>query len=90
MTRAAENPKISTEDYLTGESASPIKHEYLAGEVFAMARSGEAHVTVAGNLFALLRDHVRGGPCRVCISDMKVRVEKADAEVTASRNHNPQ
>lgn len=79
MTSAAEKPKIGTDDYLTGETASPIKHEYLGGEVFAMAGAGEAHVTVAGNLFALLRDQVRGGPCRVYISDMKVRVEKADA-----------
>lgn len=79
MTSAAEKPKISAEDYLTGESASPAKHEYVAGEVFAMAGAGEAHVTVAGNLFALLRDHVRGSPCRVYISDMKVRVEEADA-----------
>lgn len=79
MTSAAEQAKISAEDYLAGEETSAVKHEYLAGEVFAMAGAGEAHVTVAGNLFALLRTHVRGGPCRVYISDMKLRVEKADA-----------
>lgn len=79
MTSAAESPKISAEDYLAGEETSPVKHEYIAGEVFAMAGAGEAHVTVAGNLFALLRHHVRGGPCRAYISDMKVRVEQADA-----------
>jgi hypothetical protein len=32
-------------------------------------------VTVAGNLFALLRNHVRGSGCRVYMSDMKVRIE---------------
>lgn len=79
MTSAAETPKISADDYLAGEAGSPVKHEYLAGEVFAMAGAGEAHVTVALNLATLLRDHVRGGPCRVYISDMKVRIEKADA-----------
>ncbi len=79
MTSAAESPKISVADYLTGEESSPLKHEYIAGEVFAMAGAGEAHVTVALNLATLLRGHVRGGPCRVYISDMKVRVEKADA-----------
>ena len=79
MTSTAEIPKIGTDDYLAGEESSPVKHEYVAGEVFAMAGAGEAHVTVAGNLFALLRNHVRGGPCRVYIADMKVRVEQADA-----------
>ncbi len=79
MTSTAEQPKISVDDYLAGEETAPIKHQYVAGEVFAMAGAGEAHVTVAGNLFALLRNHVRGGPCRVYIADMKVRVEQADA-----------
>lgn len=70
---------MSPEDYLTGEETSRVKNDYVAGEVFAIPGAGEAHVTVAGNLFILLRNHVRGGPCRVYISDMKVRVEKADA-----------
>jgi Uma2 family endonuclease len=79
VSSTAETTRISAEDYLEGETHSPIKHEYLAGEVFAMAGAGEAHVTVALNLATLLRAHVRGGPCRVYMSDMKVRVEQADA-----------
>jgi len=79
MTGTAENSRLSAGDYLAGEEKSSVKHEYVGGEVFAMAGAGEAHVTVSGNLFALLRSHVRGGPCRVYIADMKVRVEKADA-----------
>jgi len=79
VTNTAEQAKIGVDDYLAGEEAAPVKHEYVAGEVFAIAGAGEAHVTVAGNLFALLRNHVRSGPCRVYISDMKVRAEQADA-----------
>ena len=30
-----------------------------------MAGASDAHVTVAGNVFAVLRAYVRGGPCRV-------------------------
>lgn len=55
-------------DYLAGEARSSIKHEYIAGQVFAMAGANEAHVTIAGNLFSLLRAHVRGGSCRVYIA----------------------
>lgn len=79
MSNLAEAGAISVDDYLAGEAVSPVKHEYVAGEVFAMAGAGEAHVTIALNLAALLRAHVRGGPCRVYIADMKLQVERAQA-----------
>jgi Uma2 family endonuclease len=66
---------ISPEEYLRTEEQSPIKHEYIDGHVYAMAGALDPHVTIAGNLFALLRNHVRGKGCRVHISDMKVRIE---------------
>jgi Uma2 family endonuclease len=69
---------ISPEEYLAGEEISPIKHEYIRGEVYAMAGALDPHVTISGNLFALLRNHVRGSGCRVFISDMKARIEAAD------------
>lgn len=79
MSNLAEVPLISVTDYLAGEAVSPIRHEFIAGEVFAMAGATEEHATVAGNLFAMLRAHVRGGPCRVYMADMKLRVEQAQA-----------
>jgi Uma2 family endonuclease len=79
MSNLAEVPSITADDYLAGEAASPIKHEYVAGEVFAMAGASEAHVTIALNVAAMLRAHVRGGPCRVYIADMKLQVERARA-----------
>ena len=66
---------ISPEEYLKLEELSQIKHEYIQGEIYAMAGASDAHVTVAGNLFALLRNHVRGSGCRVYMSDMKARIE---------------
>lgn len=66
---------ITPEEYLQMEEKSLIKHEYIDGEIYAMAGASDAHVTIAGNLFALLRSHVRGGGCRVYISDMKARIE---------------
>ncbi len=79
MSNLAEAEGLTVDEYLAGEACSPVKHEYVAGEVFAMAGAGEAHVTIAGNVFALLRAHVRGGPCRVYIADMKLQVERAQA-----------
>jgi Uma2 family endonuclease len=67
--------RLTEADYLQGELASEIRHEYVDGEVFAMAGAGEAHNLIAGNIFAKLRGLVRGGTCRVFISDMKLRVK---------------
>ena len=55
MSNLAEAQRLTLEDYLAGEETSDVKHEYIAGEVFAMAGATEEHVTIAGNLFALLR-----------------------------------
>jgi len=69
---------ISPEEYLTGEEISPIKHEYINGKTYAMAGASDAHVTIAGNLFALLRNHLRGTGCRVYMSDMKAQIDTAN------------
>jgi len=63
------------EAYLEWEKHQPIKHEYRDGDVYAMAGASDPHVTITGNLFALLRNHVRRGPCRAYFTDMKVRIE---------------
>ena len=66
---------LSPDDYLQWEDNSDIKHEYINGEVYAMAGASDTHVTIVGNLFALLLNHLRGSGCRVYISDIKVRLE---------------
>jgi Uma2 family endonuclease len=70
---------LSADEYLSWESKQPDKHEYLNGEVFAMVGATRKHVTVAGNVFNLLSTHLEASPCRVYISDMKLRVEAANA-----------
>lgn len=66
---------IPVEDYLTGEQLSEVRHEYIAGEVHAMAGASEGHNTIAGNIFATLHGHLRGKRCRPYIGDVKVRLE---------------
>jgi Uma2 family endonuclease len=78
MTALAQ-PKFAAEDYLAWEAKQPVKHEYFAGEVYAMAGGSDAHVTASGNLYVALRTHLRGTPCRTYIADMKLRVAAADA-----------
>lgn len=75
---AAQEYLIPIQEYLDGEQRSDIRHEYLAGRVYAMAGAGEKHNRIAGNLFFHLRAAARGKECGVFISDMKVRVERND------------
>lgn len=70
----AYQPRYTAADYLESEAHSTVRHEFVDGEVYAMAGAGEAHNLISGNVFARLRSVVRGGPCRVFISDMKLHV----------------
>jgi Uma2 family endonuclease len=51
---------ITPEEYLKLEELSPLKHEYIQGEIYAMAGASDAHVTLCVNLVALLRNHAWG------------------------------
>ncbi|MEI7867652.1 MAG: Uma2 family endonuclease [Candidatus Methylumidiphilus sp.] len=65
-------------DYLAFESEQPEKHEFVRGEIFAMAGARRAHVTVSLNLASAFKTHLRGTPCRTYMADIKVSVEAAD------------
>ena len=66
--------KISVEEYLQGEPLSELRHEYVDGEVFAMAGGLLNHNTIALNAASELRTHLRGKPCRAFMADALVRV----------------
>ncbi len=77
------NPALQTtfdaEAYLAWEERQVEKHEYIAGEVFAMAGARREHAVVSLNLAAAFKQRLRGGPCQAYVADLKLRVEAADA-----------
>ncbi|WP_373478461.1 Uma2 family endonuclease [Geminocystis sp.] len=75
MVAIQEVVKLSPEEYLTQEETNSVKCEYINGEVYEMADASSDHVTIAGNMFFVLKNHLRGGDCRVYIADMKVRID---------------
>lgn len=79
MAESAMSFPMSRSEFLAWEHEQLEKHEFWQGEVFAMTGARQAHVMVAGNVFALLKSHLRGKPCRAYISDMQLEVEAADA-----------
>ncbi len=66
-------------DFFAWEAEQPMKHDYVAGEVFAQAGARQDHVVVALNIATSLRQKLRGTPCRAYISDMQLEVVQADA-----------
>lgn len=75
MIASPQHPCLTADEYLQLEEQSPVKHEYIDGQIYAMAGASDPHVTIALNLATLLRSHVRSSGCRVYISDMKARIE---------------
>ncbi|MEM6436215.1 MAG: Uma2 family endonuclease [Cyanobacteria bacterium P01_D01_bin.115] len=72
---ALSEPHLPPDAYLQLEAESTVKHEYMDGDVYAMAGASDVHVTISLNIATLLRSHMRGTGCRVYIADMKARIE---------------
>jgi Uma2 family endonuclease len=69
---------MTLDAYLDGEQRSEIKHEYLRGEVYAMAGGTPEHAALAMAVGAALTTALAGRKCRVFSSDLRVRVEATD------------
>ena len=65
---------MTVEEYLAFEDASSVRHEYVDGYIYAMTGGSLRHNYIAFNIASQLRAAARGGPCRVFINDVKVRV----------------
>ena len=78
MSYPAARLALTYDDYLEWENHQPDRHEYIGGEVFAMLGTSDWHNEISLNLATLLRQHLRGTPCRVYMIDVKAQVEAAD------------
>jgi len=67
---------LTPKEYLALERGAEYKSEYLAGEIFAMAGTSERHNLIAGNVFAELHTQLRKRPCKVYVSDVRLKVNR--------------
>ena len=74
---SAQLAYVSEADYLIGEELPGPRHEYVDGQIFAMAGATKTHGTIALNIGVALRAQLRGTPCRAWVADMKVSVATA-------------
>ena len=56
------NRHLSVEDYLDFELGASMRHEYIAGEIFAMAGVSAAHNLIMGNVYRAFANRLHGGP----------------------------
>ena len=61
-------------EFLAWEETQPGRHEFVRGEVFAMVGARRVHGIVSGNVFATLRQQLRGTPCQAFTESMKLKV----------------
>lgn len=66
---------MSEAQYLALEEQSDIKHEYVDGQIFAMAGTGWNHNIINGNVQTSLNNQLAGKGCSAVSSDMRLKVE---------------
>lgn len=73
---------IEIDDYLVLENASRYKHEYLDGVIYAiqgeafrgMAGGSQVHARLIRNFTMALHAPLKGSPCEVLASEMRLRI----------------
>jgi Uma2 family endonuclease len=80
MHTARRIPWISPQEYLESELVSEVRHEYFAGEVFAMAGASVEHNRIALNIASALHAHLSGKKCEAFMNDMKAHLEREKDE----------
>ncbi len=74
---ARQPARFTPEQYFAFEESAEWKHEYERGEIYAMTGASIRHVLIVTNLVGELRAQLRGKPCTVYSSDLRLFVEDA-------------
>lgn len=74
MSHAVRIRRYTLTEYLAMEPEGDVRHEFIDGEIFAMAGASRTHNTLVMNLAAAIRPQLRGTPCRIASQDMKVLI----------------
>jgi Uma2 family endonuclease len=77
MALAKLKNRIGIEEYIEGEELSETRHEYIYGEVYAMAGASDKHNVIIGNIFGNLWTHLRNASCQPFSENMKLKADAA-------------
>lgn len=70
---------MSVEEYLASQERSRARHEFVDGIVYEVEASTRRHNLIAGNLYSLLKEAVKGSTCKAYMSDVMVHVESTNS-----------
>jgi Uma2 family endonuclease len=80
-----------TDSFILWENQQPLRHEWVDGQIVDMVGGSANHARLILRLGARLLDHLRGTPCDVFTSEMKVVAENdvfyPDVVVTCQPPH---
>lgn len=74
MNQVHPHEPIGRAEYFSLEEKSPIRHELIGGQLYAMTGDSAAHNHIVTNLAGLLKTHLRDGPCQVFASTFKLQI----------------
>jgi len=74
MSQAFAEKYLTEEEYLALEEKSKIRHEFMDGEIFAMAGATRKHNLASTNISTELNLQLRESDCEVYANDFRVRV----------------
>ncbi|WP_256566084.1 Uma2 family endonuclease [Deinococcus sp. QL22] len=76
---------MSVDKYLRTEECTPVKREYVGGDVYPLhgvgnvqAGTSQAHAEICGNIYATLHGPTKTKGCRLYQSEMKLRIESSN------------
>jgi len=72
----AEKRRHTIEEYLRIEQDSSEKHEYWDGELLSMAGGSYEHSLITVNIGGEVRNALKGKPCRVLDSNLRIRIPR--------------
>ena len=68
--------RLTPEEYFEFEAASETKHDYFNGQLLAMSGGTSQHSLIAANIIGEARNALKGKPCRVYTSDLRLGVSR--------------
>src|SRR6266446_379965 len=66
--------RLTPEEYLVRERQAETKSEYLAGQTLLMGGASRRHVLIVTNVVGELRRQLKGRPCLLFSTDLRLRV----------------
>ena len=80
MKLAITDRRVTRDEYLEGELISEMRHEFVAGNVYAMSGGTLDHQRIAGNFMRIAGNQLAGKSCFPTGSDFKLNVNLGNGD----------